>query len=94
MIDAALSFGCSLAGSESAADSLTARETQHDAARDPLTAPIGTTMRLRMQTNDALLAELKAKGLRADALRVPRTCARRALRIVDPRARGTPRHRS
>jgi hypothetical protein len=46
-----------------------ARETQRDATRDPLTAPIGMTMRMHMQTNDALLAELKAKGLTGDALR-------------------------
>jgi hypothetical protein len=46
-----------------------ARETQRDTTRDPLTAPIGMTMRMRMQTNDALLAELKAKGLAGDALR-------------------------
>jgi hypothetical protein len=47
----------------------TARETERDAARDPLTAPIGMTRRMRMQANDALLAELKAKGLTGDALR-------------------------
>jgi hypothetical protein len=47
----------------------TARETGRDASRDPLSAPIGMTMRMRMQTNDALLAELKAKGPTGDALR-------------------------
>jgi hypothetical protein len=47
----------------------TARETERDAARDPLTAPIGMTRRMRMQANDALLAELKTKGLTGDALR-------------------------
>jgi hypothetical protein len=46
-----------------------ARETERDAARDPLTVPIGMTMRLRLQANDALLAELNAKGLTGDALR-------------------------
>lgn len=46
-----------------------ADETKRDEARDPLTAPRGTAMRLRLQADDALLAELKAKGLTGDALR-------------------------
>src|SRR5581483_9990734 len=47
----------------------TAKETQRDASRDPLSAPRGTAMRMRQQSNDRLLAELKAKGLSGDALR-------------------------
>lgn len=46
-----------------------ARETKYDNTRDPLDPPIGMRMRLRLQANDALLAELKAKGLAGDALR-------------------------
>jgi hypothetical protein len=45
-------------------------ETKRDETRDPLTAPLGTRLRLRMQANDALLAELKAKGLSGDDLRL------------------------
>jgi hypothetical protein len=47
----------------------TEAETARDATRDPLAAPIGMTMRMRLQTNDALLAGLKARGLTGDALR-------------------------
>jgi hypothetical protein len=46
-----------------------ADESKRDETRDPLSAPRGTALRMRLQADDRVLADLKSKGLQGDALR-------------------------
>jgi len=48
----------------------TADESKRDETRDPLSAPIGTRLRMEDESNDRVLSELEKKGLTGDALRV------------------------
>jgi hypothetical protein len=47
-----------------------ADESKRDETRDPSSAPLGTKLRMELESNDHLLAELRKKGLEGDALRV------------------------
>lgn len=52
-----------------ARDEEAAQESKRDETRDPHSAPVGTALRMRLESDDRLLAQLKAKGLAGDALR-------------------------
>ena len=53
-----------------ARDEEAAKESKRDESRDPLSAPLGAALRMRLESDDRLFAKLKARRLSSDALRV------------------------